>query len=178
LNLERLDQEHRLIERFLQLLKAWEERHYRKLPLPDGWMSHAVDFIKLFTDGIHHAKEEHVLFPFMENHGIPREGGPIGVMLAEHGDARTLATAMESAWKAGDPAAFFLAGKKYGQLLTQHIFKEDHILYPMAKGAIFDDGAVAVEEAFLQVEKPLGGDQARNQWFNWIDLEERQLKNQ
>jgi len=43
-----------------------------------------VDFLKTFADKCHHGKEENVLFPALVLAGIPKENGPIGVMLQEH----------------------------------------------------------------------------------------------
>lgn len=43
-----------------------------------------VDFLKTFADKCHHSKEENVLFPALVLAGIPKENGPIGVMLQEH----------------------------------------------------------------------------------------------
>jgi hemerythrin-like domain-containing protein len=43
-----------------------------------------VDFLKIFADKCHHGKEENVLFPALVLAGIPKENGPIGVMLQEH----------------------------------------------------------------------------------------------
>lgn len=43
-----------------------------------------VEFIRVFADSCHHGKEEELLFPAMAESGIPVEGCPIGVMLAEH----------------------------------------------------------------------------------------------
>jgi hemerythrin-like domain-containing protein len=41
-----------------------------------------LEFLKVFVDRCHHGKEEDILFPALEEAGIPRRGGPIGVMLA------------------------------------------------------------------------------------------------
>ena len=43
-----------------------------------------VDFLKTFADKCHHGKEENVLFPALVLAGIPKENGPIGIMLREH----------------------------------------------------------------------------------------------
>ena len=48
-----------------------------------------LEFFKVFVDKCHHGKEEDLLFPAMEQVGIPRQG-PIGVMLAEHAMGRKL----------------------------------------------------------------------------------------
>lgn len=53
-------------------------------PLPAQHIDEILEFFKEFIDACHHGKEEKFLFPAIEAAGIPREGGPIGVMLAEH----------------------------------------------------------------------------------------------
>jgi len=41
-------------------------------------------FLEVFVDKCHHGEEEKVLFPAMEEAGIPRQGVPIGVMIYEY----------------------------------------------------------------------------------------------
>ena len=43
---------------------------------------------QIFADKCHHGKEEGFYFPALESAGIPRESGPIGVMLSEHDAGR------------------------------------------------------------------------------------------
>ena len=46
-----------------------------------------VDFTRNFTDGDHHAKEEELLFPLLEERS-PAAGGTVSVLLSEHEAAR------------------------------------------------------------------------------------------
>jgi hemerythrin-like domain-containing protein len=81
----------------------------------------------------------------MEAHGIPNEGGPIGMMLAEHEEGRSYVRAMFEAVgkiEGGDPsaqAALFENAKQYLRLLREHIQKEDDILFRMADEVIPED---------------------------------------
>jgi hemerythrin-like domain-containing protein len=52
-----------------------------------------------FVDRCHHGKEEQLLFPALEQVGISREEGPIGVMLKEHQQGRNLVTKMKTVSK-------------------------------------------------------------------------------
>lgn len=97
-----------------------------------------VDFFKMFVDRCHHAKEEQHLFPALEKHGVPKEAGPIGVMLSEHekgrGHVRAIAAALPGV-KSGRPNAAAEVGEQllaYAALLRSHIDKEDNVLFPMA----------------------------------------------
>ncbi|MCC6352978.1 MAG: hemerythrin domain-containing protein [Verrucomicrobiae bacterium] len=101
-----------------------------------------VMFFRLFADACHHGKEEDLLFPELEARGIPREGGPIGVMLYEHQMGRGFVRAMRDNLgpaRGGDMGALTRlaeAGRQFIDLLTQHIHKEDHILFNMADHVI------------------------------------------
>ena len=93
---EILSDEHRVIERVLDALQRLTAVPVN--PSLEQWRK-ALEFFRHFADQCHHFKEEKVLFPALEEHGIPREGGPIGMMLAEHeegrGHVRSMIDAME-----------------------------------------------------------------------------------
>ena len=43
-----------------------------------------------YVEGCHNQKEEQYLFPLIESRGIPRQGGPLAVMLDEHAQSKDL----------------------------------------------------------------------------------------
>jgi hemerythrin-like domain-containing protein len=97
-----------------------------------------LDFIRNYADGWHHAKEEVHLFPALEAAGVPRDGGPVGVMLQEHEIGRShvgvMTEHLESAADGDGPArvAVLEHALAYADLLEAHIRKEDNILFNMA----------------------------------------------
>jgi len=137
-----LSEEHRVIERVLDVLERLAKR-----PVAEslGDWKKALDFFRHFADECHHHKEEKVLFPAMEAHGIPRDGGPIGVMLAEHEEGRSHVRAMIAAvehLEGGNPSAteFLLShAGAYLAMLREHIQKEDDILFRIADEVIPPD---------------------------------------
>ena len=96
-----------------------------------GNVEKMVDFFKMFVDRCHHAKEERHLFPALEKHGVPREGGPIGVMLSEHDEGRAHVRAIAASLpdlKSGRREVAAEIGDRllsYATLLRAHIDKED-----------------------------------------------------
>lgn len=117
-----------------------------------------VDFFRNFADYCHHAKEEQYLFPRMVERGVPQQHGPIGVMLHEHdlgrGFVRQVADSV-GATAQGDAQQFDAlraALRSYVDLLRQHIFKEDNVLFPMADSVLTDDDQQHLREAFDRVE--------------------------
>ena len=137
-----LSDEHRVIERVLAAVERLTEKPASEFLQP--WKK-ALDFIRHFADQCHHCKEEKVLFPALEQHGIPNEGGPIGMMLIEHEEGRSYVRAMFDALErveAGDQSAqapLFENAKRYLRLLREHIQKEDDILFRMADEVIPED---------------------------------------
>src|SRR3990172_819068 len=135
---EVLVEEHKAIKTMLRILAAISGELEGGKGIDPKHLDMTLELIKLFADRCHHGKEEDLLFPAMEKVGIPREGGPLGVMLMEHGFGREFVKGMsESAekLKQGDRSAaakFIENARGYVKLLSQHIDKEDNILYPMA----------------------------------------------
>ena len=67
-----------------------------------------IEFFTTFVDRCHHGKEEELLFPALEEVGVSREGGPIGVMLKEHQQGRDHVAKMKAAlirYREGDRGA-------------------------------------------------------------------------
>lgn len=150
--------EHRVIEQVIATLERGALLLKKGQPVRPGFFIDAADFIKGFADGCHHKKEEGVLFIAMNEHGIPVQGGPIGVMLAEHEQGRIYTRGMKEAaqrLEAGDQSAVpevvrYALG--YAALLQQHIYKEDNILFPMASQAIPASLHEKVMDDFERVE--------------------------
>jgi hemerythrin-like domain-containing protein len=128
-----LSDEHRVIERVRAVLEKLTTRPVGQSL--DSWKK-ALDFIRGFADGCHHLKEEKVLFPAMEAHGIPTDGGPIGMMLLEHeegrGYVRAMLAALEEAHTDAAQQTLISNAKAYIRLLKEHIEKENEILFRMA----------------------------------------------
>ena len=81
---EELTAEHEGILQMLKILKAICENIPSKDSIPKNEIQQVLEFLKVFVDRCHHAKEEEILFPALEAAGILRDGGPIGVLLQEH----------------------------------------------------------------------------------------------
>ncbi|RPI27367.1 MAG: hypothetical protein EHM70_17945 [Chloroflexota bacterium] len=153
-----LMEEHRVIEGVLNSLEKAIQRMDAGVPVRPGLFLDAADFIRGFADGCHHHKEEGVLFKSMAAHGIPVERGPIGVMLADHELGRRYTRQMRAAaerLQAGEAEAaedVMVNAGAYVELLRNHIFKEDRILFPMAGKAIPLPDQEKVLEGFDKVE--------------------------
>ncbi len=140
----------------------------RALAAPGGpspaLLKDALEYFKGYVDGCHNRKEENHLFPLIEQRGVPRGGGPLGVMLMEHDQSRdTLPRLLEvgGRYLAGDREAlddFKIAFSEYSSLLKNHFWKENDILYPMARRVMTDADARAVIKGIEETEAAVGPD--------------------
>mgnify|MGYP002682374046 CR=1 FL=1 len=118
-----------------------------------------LEFLQTFADKCHHGKEEDLLFPAMERAGVPREHGPIGVMLTDHEHGREHIKAMVQALaglRSGDsdaPAAFAAAARGYVQVLSNHINKENNVLFVMAEQNLPPEEHARLAEGFEKIEQ-------------------------
>jgi hemerythrin-like domain-containing protein len=176
---EELSHEHEAILTMIEILGKLADALDAGAAVPPADLEEAVAFIRVFADKCHHGKEEGHLFPEMERAGIPRSRGPLGVMLAEHEEGRKHVAAMAGAIpgiRKGDrksAAAFASAARGYGELLTQHIFKEDNILYPMADARLSPDQQASLEACFADVEKTIVGEGKHEEFHRLLERLEK-----
>jgi len=170
-----LSEEHRVIERVIDTLELGASQLENGQALSAEFFLSAADFIRGFADGCHHQKEEGVLFKRMEAQGLPAQGGPLSVMLAEHELGRQYTREMRAAaleLQAGDAGArsrIIQSARSYAALLRQHIFKEDNILFPMADRMIPAAQQDAVWEDFERVEHEETGEGVHEKYLALAD---------
>jgi hemerythrin-like domain-containing protein len=142
----------RILERICSKLDAMEH-------VPQKHLEQALEFIRVFADQCHHGKEEEFLFPALEQIGIPREGGPIGVMLAEHAMGRQFVNELGGAierYGSGDRSAIpsiVSSARHYIELLDAHIGKENDVLFPMAEAHLPERHKLELLTAFHRVDE-------------------------
>lgn len=76
-----LRDEHEVILRVVDATEATANAIEWGAEAPAQFLNEIVEFLRLYADRQHHGKEEDLLFPELENKGMPRNGGPVGVML-------------------------------------------------------------------------------------------------
>jgi len=179
-----LIEEHKVIERVLSALQVGAERLDRGEHVRPAFFINAALFIKNFADGCHHRKEEGVLFVAMNESGLPAQGGPVGVMLAEHEQGRLFTRQMKDAaekWEKGDlsaRAAVVQNALGYVALLRQHIHKENNILFPMADRLIPADRQEKVAADFERIEQEETGVGLHEKYLELAEVLEKESKKQ
>lgn len=156
--IQELMDDHTVIVRMLGVLEGICRRLSEGGRVESADLDAALDFIAVYADETHHGKEEDYLFTAMERAGFPRDDGPVGMMLHEHRQGREFVRALRLAaqgLKDGAPSAAkdaMAAAMGYAQLLANHIFKENNILYPMAMSAIPEAEWVTMTAEFARIE--------------------------
>lgn len=154
--------EHDLIERFLVIIQEAANALESKPDFSLEPFDQTVEFIQTFADKFHHGKEEVILFKYMEQKGMSVDDGPIGVMLYEHTVARGFTDGMANAInkvRSGDNSAIPVLIKNasnYAELLSQHIAKENNILYPMGNRIFSDEEQESLRLEFYVKNENLG----------------------
>ena len=91
--------EHQLILKYLNLMERYVEfsqtndNKYLLMEKAQDFIS----FIQIFTDTYHHAKEEDVLFKYLQAPGVLSHCNPLPVMLSDHEQGRMYAQNMKDA---------------------------------------------------------------------------------
>jgi len=158
--------EHELIERSMAVLKSCLEDIELGNEINMVQLGRSIDFLLEFGDKVHNSKEENKLFPLMAEKGIPIEGGPLGVMLMEHKAERELLTKMQmtlegfSELSLEDKIAFKEEGMEYLTIRAEHIWKENDVLYPMARKVISAAEADTLLADFAAINQAVYGDEA------------------
>lgn len=118
-----------------------------------------INLIRNFADGLHHAKEEDLLFPLLGEKGFSPENGPVAVMLNEHKQGRNHVKQASKGiedFKKGNTAALWviydnLSG--YALLLKSHIDKENNILFRMADQVLSSEEHQNLLAQFADIEE-------------------------
>ncbi len=179
---EELVTEHRFIERMMAVLDAVAQRLEGGQRVRPDLLRDAVDFTQNFIDRCHCGKEEGTLFARLEACGIPRDGGPIGMMLSEHDEGRRFVGGIAEhidAYDSGDEAAAQTIAQNargYVGLFGDHIMKEEDILFPAAEQILEENVLDEVAKGFATVEQEVMGPGVRDRYEAMLDSLQREME--
>ena len=97
-------------------------------------------------------KEEKVLFPEIEKF-MPREGGPTGIMIAEHREIIALIKDFKENLKNKNFKGMKESGEKIFSILRPHIDKENNILFMMIDMHLSDEQKNSISLKFQKLDK-------------------------
>ncbi|MBS4026313.1 MAG: hemerythrin domain-containing protein [Clostridia bacterium] len=147
---QELVDEHKLIKRLLALI-PWLVDKMNTTGFDRQVVLDSVDFIRSYADRYHHAKEEDILFKYVdETQEI------IQVMYEEHTRGRNHVKAVLEAVEDENTEVICNNLLGYRELLTEHIKKEDELLYPWIDRQLNPNQVEELKQAFNRVNIELG----------------------
>lgn len=155
--IEILSNDHKVV---LEKLKVMEQAiNDLKSPAAKKTFADLKVFLKKEVD-IHFKKEEDALFPEIEKF-MPRDAGPVGQMLLEHQDLYKYednfikgVDLLSENENSGEASKLIKEnGINYINLLREHIYKEDNILFMMADMHLDDDQIKEIMTKFEELDK-------------------------
>jgi hemerythrin-like domain-containing protein len=172
--IETLMHEHQVILAFGDAAVREAERLRSGGPLDAELVEKMLDFIRNFADRCHHLKEEDHLFARMAERGFPVQAGPVAMMLHEHelgrGHVRAIVEGLPRAVAGESQAISVIADHltAWAELLRAHIYKEDNVLYPMARQALSAEDMAALEASFERVEREEMGEGVHERYHRFV----------
>ena len=157
-----------ILEKFCMMLQSGQGVNAAHL-------TQVLEFMSGFVDKNHHGKEEELLFPAIKSVFTPDDGtDPIGVMLVDHNVSRGYIKEITSAfnnYKAGDRKAItkvITSARSYINLLTQHIDKENNMLFPMADKLLTQEKQEELLKGFEKLEAEKIGSGQREEYHRML----------
>ena len=151
--LQRLVDEHVWIKRLLALIPDLVSEIRGSADLDEALLLQTVDFIRSYADRFHHMKEEDILFDYTD-----REAEIVRVILEDHERARGFVSAIVRAIEDGDRGPLWANLFSYRELLTEHIAKEDEVLFPYIDRGLSTSQVGEIFGRFQEAESALAED--------------------
>jgi len=156
---EILEDEHKLIIRVVDALKVFAEN------MEDGWevdeetLVDIIEFMRVFAQKWHHAKEEDALFPALVKRGVPRVGCPLVQLKNEHEKSNNyvaeLVQSMELYRRSGvEGWTDVIQGLKNLYLYyPNHIWKEENMLFPLTNRLLLPEDQQQLLAEFERIDE-------------------------
>lgn len=153
--------EHRTILLVLDEVERESRRVEADGAMREAFWQDLLRFLDEFDAGLHHQKEEDLLFPALESVGLSPERGPTAVLRDEHLRSRFWRNRLETALQQRDRARLAVAAGQYVDLTRAHVLKENQILFPLAARLLGDDERARLHREF----RLLTADQRLRSWI-------------
>ncbi len=163
--------EHVLIKRLLALIPAITDFVEKSETVDKDLIMGCIDFIRGYADKFHHMKEEDILFKYVDE-----QSEIIKIMYEDHVTGRNHVKNVVEGAENGNKAQIKEHLLGYRDLLTQHINKEDDILYPWIERQMSDNQIGELFQRCSAADASVGEELPRKYEKFIIDLEEKFAK--
>lgn len=156
-----LEHEHRTIEKIVRVMGVLVDELAENRDIDDDVLRDLCQFLQVYGHQCHHGKEESYLFPMLESHGVPEEGCPLGALRHEHERSRALtqelvqASAEYAANRHHSSSTLSEVLRNLAQFYPAHIWKEEYLLFPLARKVLSEEDDQRLLKEFRSVESDI-----------------------
>jgi hemerythrin-like domain-containing protein len=151
--LEALTAEHKIMLRIADVLDGMARRAEDACEYNQPDVENILKVLRIFGDDYHQAKEEAALFPAFASVCDASQGSAIRHMLLEHQHDRSLIEGMEDAVSRSDVPQFAEYARQLANLLRNHIYKEDNILFENIDAVLTAEADALVVTEFEAIDR-------------------------
>ncbi len=173
--------EHENVRRMLKVIRNISYRVLTNGQYDIDDFPRIIDFVRTYTDKLHHGKEEDILFATMEKEleKLAKSGAITG-MYIEHDNGRlymaNLEKGVEAFKKGNDEARLDIIANAicYTDLLDRHIEKENTAMYSFAEKMLSDEIKAYVDEESRKIDLEARSQGTQEKYENMLsELEEK-----
>ena len=163
--------EHVWIKRLLALIPTITDFVEKSETVDKDLIMSCIDFIRGYADKFHHMKEEDILFKYVDE-----KSEIIKIMYEDHITGRNHVKNVVEGAETGNKAQIKEHLHGYRDLLTQHIKKEDEILYPWIERQMSDNQIGELFQRCSAADASVGEELPKKYEKFIIELEEKFAK--
>lgn len=159
-----LEYEQKIVRKVVAVMAQILEQLETRRSVDADLLRDVVQFMRIFCDQCHHAKQESYLFPLLESKGMPQTGNPVTDLKREHEKGRRLSDELSLA------TSNYIANQGTGRLglvhalegvvtlYGAHMWKEEYLLLPMADKMLSAEDHELLVHQFQAAESDIGVD--------------------
>ncbi len=170
-----LRSEHVGVGRMLGIMDAMARRA-KEGEKPDlGDLAQVIEFLRVFVDRCHHAKEEDLLFPAMRAADLVSAEPTIEILLDDHVQGRAtvarIAAATQAIGEGSESAVQELADSfsDYTRLLHAHIRREENDCFNVADRELSSFAQQELAEGYDRIERDVVGEGVHESFHALLD---------
>jgi hemerythrin-like domain-containing protein len=153
--------EHRTILQVLSEADRERARLEHTGILRTGLWHDVLRFLREFDLGVHHQKEDNLLFRALEGCGLSPNNGPTTVLRDEHRRMEHWQGRLEHAIHHRDAPRIAAAAANYCDLARTHILKENQIVFPLSRRLLAPQQLAMLHAEFV----PLAAELRIDRWL-------------
>ena len=151
-----LIKEHKALRRALDVLRTMTDRVECGTPADKHDVNALLIFLHYFGDVLHQGKEESILFPALKSSDKFSSFAELKSLLVEHHEERGLIEKAQFTLFTDKQDEFIASARRVIDSLSEHAAKEEHVLFPLARGILTTDKANEVVAKLQQADADFG----------------------